>query len=129
CTSNASCPQQAGPLPPSAAVCSTGSVGGVLTATLRNDAENAGVVCRRNNKAAGAYTSGPYDYPSGLFLTPITNGTGPDACTTTDHWQATPRHYWKTSVEWCDKFITIGSGDKWENYGTAGPPPPNQTGT
>jgi len=129
CTSNASCPQQAGPLPPSAAVCSTGSVGGVLTATLRNDAENAGLVCRRNNKAAGAYTSGAYDYPSGLFLTPITNGTGPDACTTTDHWQATPRHYWKTSVEWCDKFITIGSGDKWENYGTAGPPPPNQTGT
>ena len=121
CSSNAGCPQQPGTLPPIAAVCSTGGVGGVATATLRNDAENNGVVCRRNNKASGAYTSGAYTYPSGLFLTPISNGTGVDACTATDHWQATPRHYWKTSVEWCDKWITVGSGDKWENYGTANP--------
>ena len=117
CTSNASCPQQAGPLPPNAAVCSTGSVGGVATATLRNDADNNGVVCRRNNKAAGTYTSGAYDYPSGKFLTPITNGTGVDACPTTDHWQATPRHYWKVSVEWCDKWVQVGTDDKWQNYG------------
>ncbi|HTR59225.1 MAG TPA: PilC/PilY family type IV pilus protein [Casimicrobiaceae bacterium] len=102
---------------PSAATCSTGGVGGVSTATLRNDAENAGVVCRRNNKTSGAYTSGAYDYPSGKFLTPITNGSGDDACTPTNHYVATPRHYWKTEVQWCDKKIAT-AGDKWLGYGT-----------
>ena len=117
CTSNVSCPDQPGPLPPNAAVCSTGGVGGVATATLRHDAENAGVVCRRNNKLSGAYTSGAYDFPSGKFLTPITNGTGADACPTTDHYAATPRHYWKSEVQWCDKAIPT-AGDKWLGYGT-----------
>jgi type IV pilus assembly protein PilY1 len=90
----------------------------VATATLRNDAENNGVVCRRNNKTSGAYTSGRYTYPSGKFLTPITYGTGADACTMTDHWQAVPRHYWKVSVEWCDQQISV-VGDRWNKYGTA----------
>jgi hypothetical protein len=99
-------------------VCSTGGVGGVATATLRNDAENNGVVCRRNNKTSGAYTSGRYTYPSGKFLTPITYGTGADACTMTDHWQTVPRHYWKVSVEWCDQQISV-VGDRWNKYGTA----------
>jgi type IV pilus assembly protein PilY1 len=92
-------------------------VGGVVTATLRHDAETAGVVCRRNNKTSGTYTSGAYDFPSGKFLTPITNGTGADACTTTDHYAATPRHYWKSEVQWCDKKIAT-AGDKWLGYGT-----------
>ena len=83
-------------------------------ATTRN---NAGVVCRRNNKTSGAYTSGAYDYPSGKFLTPITNGSGDDACTPTNHYVATPRHYWKTEVQWCDKKIAT-AGDKWLGYGT-----------
>ncbi len=117
CTSNANCPSQPGPLPPSAAVCSTGGVGGVSTATLRNDAENNGVVCRRNNKTSGTYTSGPFTYPSGKFLTPITNGTGDDACPVTDHYVSTPRHYWKSEVQWCDKAIPT-AGDKWLGYGT-----------
>jgi type IV pilus assembly protein PilY1 len=117
CTSDSSCPAQPGPLPPSAATCSTGGVGGNSLATLRNDAENNGVVCRRNNKTSGTYTSGAFDYPSGNFITPITGGTGADACTVTNHWQPVPRHYWKVSVEWCDKQIAT-AGDKWLNYGT-----------
>jgi type IV pilus assembly protein PilY1 len=116
-TGNCNCANLPGPLPPSAAVCSTGGVGGVSTATLRHDADNNGVVCRRNNKASGAYTSGPYAYPSGKFLTPITNGTGVDACTATDHYAATPRHYWKSEVQWCDKKIAT-AGDKWLGFGT-----------
>src|SRR5207302_4911409 len=50
CTSNANCPNIPGPLPPNAAVCSTGGVGGVATATLFNDANTAskGVACRHN---------------------------------------------------------------------------------
>jgi type IV pilus assembly protein PilY1 len=117
CTSNANCPNVPGPLPPNAAVCSTGGVGGVATATLRNDAENAGVVCRRNNKTYGATTAAPYNYPSGKYLTPITNGTGADACPTTDHYASTPRHYWKSEVEWCDKKEGL-AGKKWLGYGT-----------
>jgi type IV pilus assembly protein PilY1 len=120
CTTNANCPNIPGPLPPNAAVCSTGGVGGVATATLRNDAENAGVVCRRNNKAyvgAPAVAAGPYNYPSGKYLTPITNGTGVDACPSTNHFASVPRHYWKSEVEWCDKKIAT-AGDKWLGYGT-----------
>jgi type IV pilus assembly protein PilY1 len=115
CTSSGSCPP--GPLTPSAAVCSTGGVAGDATKTLRNDAENNGVVCRRNNKTSGTYTSGPYTYPSGKFLTPVTSGTGADACPATNHYVSTPRHYWKSEVQWCDKKIAV-AGDKWLGYGT-----------
>jgi len=116
-STNFLCPNVPGPLAPSGAVCSTGGVGGVATATLRNDAENNGVVCRRNNKASGTYTSGAFTYPSGKYLTPITNGTGADACPATDHYASVPRHYWKSEVEWCDKKIAT-AGDKWLGFGT-----------
>ena len=29
-----------------------------------------------------------------------------------------PHHYWKTSVEWCDKSVAT-AGDKWAGYGSA----------
>jgi len=127
CTSNANCPDQPGPLPPSAAVCTTGGVAGVSTATLRNDAENNGVVCRRNNKASGTYTSGAYAYPSGKFLTPITgpfapdaNASSPDACPATAHFASAPRHYWKSEVQWCDQKVanTPTTSDQWAGFGT-----------
>jgi type IV pilus assembly protein PilY1 len=113
---NSECPDQPGPLPPSAAVCSTGGVGGNAATTLRHDADNNGVVCRRNNHTGGGYTSGAYDYPSGKFLTPITNGTGADACPATNHYVSVPRHYWKAEAQWCDKKIP--AGDQWAGYGT-----------
>jgi type IV pilus assembly protein PilY1 len=111
-----------GPLPPNAAVCSTGGVGGVATATLFNDANTAskGVVCRHNNMTytgTNPIAASPYNYPSGKYLTPITNGTGVDACPSTNHYASVPRHYWKSEVEWCDKKIAI-AGDKWLGYGT-----------
>ncbi len=123
------CPSLPGPLPPSAATCSTGGVGGVATADLRADAENNGVVCRRNNKAYGAVGSVPavaaggYNYPYNYgtpgnnYTTPITGGSGADACTVTPHFVSVPRHYWNTSVEWCDTQIGL-NGDKWLGYGT-----------
>jgi type IV pilus assembly protein PilY1 len=122
CTSNANCPSLPGPLAPNAAVCSTGGVGGVATATLFNDANTAskGVACRHNNMTytgTNPITAGPYNYPSGKYLTPITNGTGADACPTTNHYAGVPRHYWKSEVEWCDKKIAT-AGDKWLGYGT-----------
>jgi type IV pilus assembly protein PilY1 len=129
CTSNAGCLSLPGPLPPSAATCSTGGVGGIPTADLRQDAENNGVVCRRNNKAyaplgavpnvaAGAYNY-PFNYgsPGNNYTTPITGGSGADACTATPHFVSVPRHYWNTSVEWCTAAIQ-SSGDKWLGYGT-----------
>ncbi len=123
CTGNGQCPDQPGPLPPTAAVCSTGGVGGVATATLRNDADTAskGVACRHNNMAytgANPIGASPYNYPSGKYITPITNGTGPDACFSTDHYAAVPRHYWKTEVEWCTKAVSTAN-DKWLGYGDA----------
>ncbi|HEV8259055.1 MAG TPA: PilC/PilY family type IV pilus protein [Casimicrobiaceae bacterium] len=122
CTKATSCPSLPGPLPPNAAVCSTGGVGGVATATLRNDADTAskGVVCRHNNMTytgTNPITAGPFNYPSGKYLTPITNGTGVDACPSTDRYASRPRHYWKSEVEWCDKKIAT-AGDKWLGYGT-----------
>src|SRR5208283_2275885 len=128
CTSNAGCQSLPGPLPPSAATCSTGGVGGVATADLRQDAENNGVVCRRNNKAYGALGSvpavaaGAYNYPYNYgagnnYTTPITGGSGADACTVTPHFVSVPRHYWNTSVEWCTAAIQ-SAGDKWLGYGT-----------
>jgi type IV pilus assembly protein PilY1 len=125
CTTFADCPSLPGPLAPNAAVCSTGGVGGVATATLRNDAENAGLACRHNNKAYAGVAAGPYNYPSATadpvtgrkYMTPITNGTGVDACPSTNHFASVPRHYWKSEVEWCDKKIAT-AGDKWLGYGT-----------
>ena len=111
------CGSLPGPLAPSGATCSTGGVGGVSTATLRNDAGKSGVVCRRNNKTSGAYTSGGYDYPSGKYLTPITNGTGDDACTPTNHYVATPRHYWKAEAQWCEPRSRSPATNGWA-YGT-----------
>jgi type IV pilus assembly protein PilY1 len=121
CTGNAQCPDQPGPLPPSAAVCSTGGVGGVATTTLRNDADTAskGVVCRHNNMAytgTNPIAAGSYNYPSGKYITPITNGTGPDACVSTNHYAPVPRHYWKTEIEWCDHQISTPP-NKWMGYG------------
>jgi type IV pilus assembly protein PilY1 len=127
CTSNNDCPLFA--LPASAVTCSTGGVGGVATADLRQDAENNGVVCRRNNKAYAAVGSVPavaagrYNYPNNYgtpgnnYTTPVTGGTGADACTATPHFVSVPRHYWNTSVEWCDTQIGL-VGDKWLGYGT-----------
>ncbi len=118
CQSNNDCPLFA--LPASAVTCSTGGVGGVATATLRQDAENNGVVCRRNNQAYGGanpIAAGPYNYPSGNYTTPVTGGSGADACTATPHFVSVPRHYWNTSVEWCDTQIGT-AGDKWLGYGT-----------
>jgi type IV pilus assembly protein PilY1 len=134
-TFNFFCPSLPGPLSPSAASCSTGGVGGVATADLRQDAENNGVVCRRNNKdypalaaspgigAVAPVSAGPYNYPNNYgtagnnYTTPITGGTGADACMATPHFVSVPRHYWNTSVEWCDTQIGL-VGDKWLGYGT-----------
>ncbi len=128
-TFNFFCPSLPGPLPPSAATCSTGGVGGVPTADLRQDAENNGVVCRRNNKAYApmgsvpAVAAGAYNYPNNYgtpgnnYTTPITGGSDADACTSTPHFVSVPRHYWNTSVEWCNAAIT-SAGDKWLGYGT-----------
>jgi len=119
CTTSGDCPGTNQPLPPSGVTCSTGGVGGVAATTLRHDAETNGIVCRRNNQTSvsAAYSSGAYDYPSGKFLTPITNGSGPDACTVTNHYIAVPPHYWISAIEWCDsKVATVG--DQWFGFGT-----------
>ena len=41
-----------------------------------------------------------------------------DACVSTPHFAAVPRHYWKTEVEWCDHQISTPNV-KWTGYGDA----------
>jgi type IV pilus assembly protein PilY1 len=90
--------------------------------SLLEDANGPGLVCRHNNQLVGAaYTSGPYDYPAiagpnTRFNTPVTGGTGPNACVASPRYATVPRHYWKTGLEWCDGAITT-AGDKWLGYG------------
>jgi type IV pilus assembly protein PilY1 len=97
--------------------------GNATPRTLRYDAEHNGFACRHNNKTSGAYTSGPFDYPSGKFLTPVTNGNpadptyATDNCPATNHYAAVPRHYWKVEAQWCDKKLAT-AGDKWLGFGT-----------
>jgi type IV pilus assembly protein PilY1 len=87
------------------------------TTTLLDDANGAGVVCRRNNQAYAGVAAGRFNYPSGKYVTAVTGGSGASACTPTPSYTMVPRHYWKTSVEWCDKYIAT-AGDKWLGYGT-----------
>jgi type IV pilus assembly protein PilY1 len=84
--------------------------------SLLEDANGAGIVCRHNNKDYGA-GAGAYDYPNAQFNTPVTAGTGPNACTPSPRYASVARHYWKTGVEWCDSAVTT-LGDDWLGYGS-----------
>ncbi len=85
--------------------------------SLLEDANTLGRVCRHNNKQYGAVSAAPFNYPDNQFNTPVTAGTGPNACTASPRYASVPRHYYKTSLEWCSKQIAT-AGDKWLGYGT-----------
>jgi type IV pilus assembly protein PilY1 len=85
--------------------------------SLLEDANSNGLVCRHNNKQYGVVSAAPYNYPDTQFNTPVSAGSGPNACTSSPRYASVPRHYYKTSVEWCDKQIAT-AGDKWLGYGT-----------
>ena len=83
--------------------------------SLRQDADSAGTVCRHNNKAyADGTTAAAFNYPNSKYNTPVTAGTGANACTPTPRFKSVPRHFWTTNVEWCD--TALGSG-AWTGYG------------
>ncbi|MEP7064052.1 MAG: PilC/PilY family type IV pilus protein [Betaproteobacteria bacterium] len=85
--------------------------------SLRQDADTNGTVCRHNNKAyADGTTASNFNYPNVKYNTPVTAGTGANACTATPRFKSVARHYWKTNVEWCDKAQGL-NGDKWHGYG------------
>jgi type IV pilus assembly protein PilY1 len=107
------CPATGGPS--GSAVCS--DMVSDNSRSLLADANGAGVVCRHNNHTAGAYISGAYSYPNATYKTPVTAGTGANACTVSPRYATVPRHYYKTGVEWCDTSVTT-PGDKWLSYGT-----------
>ncbi|MEO8848026.1 MAG: hypothetical protein ABI440_05295, partial [Casimicrobiaceae bacterium] len=116
---SAVCLSKPGPLNPSLARCDTSGVSGSALTTLLADSNGPGKTCRRNNHLyADGVTAARFNYPSGNFTTPISGeavaGLG---CHKTDQYTSLPRHYWKTSVEWCDKNINT-AGDKWLGYGT-----------
>ncbi len=113
CTTDANCPAQPTTLGVDFAVCSDKLADG--SKSLRQDADNDGVVCRRNNKDyADGTTAARFNYPNAKYNTPVTAGTGANACTATPRYRSVPRHYWKTNVEWCDKALASGP---WKGYG------------
>src|SRR5665213_2595313 len=122
CVNDAGCPNQPGPSDPSKARCDTTGVSGNALTTLLADANGAGKTCRRNNHLyADGVTAARFNYPSGKFTTPVRDefaaGMG---CHKTDQYTSVPRHYWKTSVEWCNLQVNT-AGNKWLGYGTPTP--------
>ena len=85
--------------------------------TMLADANGNGDVCRHNNQA---YPDGtvalPFNYSAAhaKYKTAITSG-----CPAVNGFGQIPRHYWKTSVEWCSSKITTNN-DKWRGFGLAG---------
>ncbi len=90
--------------------------GGTSFQTLWQDADTNGLVCRHNNKDYGGGAN-RYNYPDAQYNTPVTGGTGQYACTASPRYASVPRHYWQTSIEWCDHAVTT-QADKWLGYGT-----------
>jgi type IV pilus assembly protein PilY1 len=114
CFGPGTCPATHGPS--GSAVCSD-TLKDFPAISLLQDANGPGVVCRHNNRSAGAYTSGPTDYPNATFNTPVTAGTGANACVASPRYAAVPRHYWKTGVEFCEAQVSTPP-DKWLGYGS-----------
>ena len=115
CTANSDCPVVGSD--PAAAVCGDLLTGSPVLSLLE-DANGPGVVCRHNNRDYGAGAN-RYDYPNAQYNTPVSGGTGPNACVASPRYATVARHYWKTSVEWCDSANTL-PGDQWLGYGKQG---------
>ena len=80
-------------------------------------ANGAGDFCRHNNQAYADGTAAlPFNYSTAhaRFKTEVTS-----SCPTVPFMAAVPRHYWKTSVEWCSTRI-VANNDKWRGFGQAG---------
>ncbi len=58
-----------------------------------------------------------WDYAGKAVSSLQTGSSSMDACVPTPRFASIPHHYWKTTVEWCDKAIAT-AGDKWVGYGT-----------
>ena len=59
-----------------------------------------------------------YDHTGKAASALLGGGDPTNACMPTARFTSVPHHYWKTSLEWCDKSIAT-AGDKWVGYGTA----------
>ncbi len=123
CLTNAECANVDVPINPNAARCDSTGVSGSATTTLLMDANGAGKACRRNNHAYTGVPASRFNYPSGKYTTPVMGElVAGQGCSATNHYANVPRHYWKTSIEWCSSAIST-AGDKWVGYGD------NSTGT
>lgn len=92
------------------------------TTTLLADSNGAGEVCRHNNQSyGGGPVAAPFNYPAAPFTTPIATATVTNgvSCPTVPATASIPRHYWKTSVEWCVAKVTANN-DKWRGFGQPG---------
>ena len=102
-----------------------GSCGGFLwdpvakaptTTTMLADANGAGEVCRHNNQSyGGGPAAGAFNFPDTKYTSAVTSG-----CPAVPATVAVPRHYWKTSIEWCSGRLAITDPSIWRGYGQAG---------
>lgn len=142
---NPACPNQPGTVPTSCTVgtlvppapcnplananCNMtyGGTGGTGGTTLLNDANGAGVTCRRNNMT-GTYVSNRFTYPE----TPANSSTyskavNDSSCGSIISTIAIPRYYYTAaSVEFCNKQIVqsgasattvVSANDQWRGFG------------
>ncbi|HVE50633.1 MAG TPA: PilC/PilY family type IV pilus protein [Casimicrobiaceae bacterium] len=85
--------------------------------TLLADSEGLGEVCRHSNKTYDGIPGTRFGYPSGRFNTGIRT-----YCPAVPSVASVPRHYWKTSVEWCTTRIdpSYATHNKWRGFGQGG---------
>ena len=111
---------------PASATCGTSLVDPVTKVatgvSLYQDSQTNGEVCRHNNWAYPDGTvANPFNYSAAhaKYKSQVT-GTAAQGCGQVPQLAPEPRHYWKTSVEWCATRIATNVNDKWRGFGQAG---------
>ena len=126
-TGKGTCSDGSTPVLKSTTTCSkaTGTCGGFLwdpvakaptTTTMLADSNGAGEVRRHNNQTyGGGPAAGHFNFPM-----PSTRPQWHSGCSAVGATVAVPRHYWKTSVEWCSGRLAITDPSIWRGYGQGG---------
>jgi len=111
------------------------NVAAIGSPSLLDDANGAGVTCRRNSRPTGAYTSTRFTYPEAAATTTYSYPVNDATCGIIPTSVPIPRYYYTAaSVDFCDKQIVqsgagadrvISANDQWRGFGTGTCKPKN----